>query len=197
MRGLNLVDNLLQDLRFAVRQLRKSPGVHIHRDLHAGARHVRQRRHLRLRGCRADQAAALSDPSRLVGVYESVAMFPQSNLSYADYLDWKRLNNVFTSLAAYQTGGMTLSTPEGAQRARGARVSDDFFRTLGVTPILGRDFRPGEDLPAAAAHGDAELRHVAETLRRAARRPRTIGDAQRHAERDCRRPAAGISFRSG
>ena len=150
MRGVNLVDNLLQDARFAMRQLRKSPAF-------ASTAICT----LALGMCAsvaifAFVDAALIKPlpyanaSRLVGVYESVAMFPQSNLSYADYIDWKRLNNVFTSLAAYQTGGMTLSTPEGAQRARGVRVSDDFFRTLGVTPILGRDFRPGEDLPAAA-----------------------------------------------
>jgi len=150
MRGLNLVDNLLQDGRFALRQLRKSPAF---ASTAIGT--------LALGMCASVAIFAFVDaalitplpylhPSRLVGVYESAPMFPQSNLSYADYVDWKRLNNVFTSLAAYQTGGMTLSTPEGAQRARGVRVSDDFFRTLGVTPSLGRDFHSGEDLPAAA-----------------------------------------------
>jgi macrolide transport system ATP-binding/permease protein len=150
MRGLNLVDNLLQDARFTMRQLRKSPAF--------ASTAIST---LALGMCASVSIFAFVDaalikplpyphPSRLVGVYESVAMFPQSNLSYADYVDWKRLNNVFTSLAAYQTGGMTLSTSEGAERARGVRVSDDFFRTLGVTPILGRDFRPGEDSPAAA-----------------------------------------------
>ncbi len=87
--------------------------------------------------------------SRLVGVFERVEMFPRSNLSYLDYLDWKRLNSVFVSLSAYQGGGMTLTTPTGAQQVRAARVSDDFFRTLGVMPILGRDFRSGEDLVGA------------------------------------------------
>jgi predicted permease len=150
MRGVNLVDNLLQDARFAARQLRKSPAF-------ASTAICT----LALGMCASVAIFAFVDaalikplpyinPSRLVGVYESAAMFPQSNLSYADYIDWKKLNNVFTSLAVYQTGGMTLSTPDGAERARGVRVSDDFFRTLGVTPILGRDFRPGEDLPAAA-----------------------------------------------
>src|SRR5260370_40584306 len=42
-----------------------------------------------------------------------------------------------------------LSTPEGAQNARGARVSDGFFRTLGIAPVLGRDFYAGEDSPGA------------------------------------------------
>ncbi len=41
---------------------------------------------------------------------------------------------------------MILTTSSGAQPTRGARVTDGFFRTLGVTPVLGRDFAPGEDL---------------------------------------------------
>jgi hypothetical protein len=79
-------------------------------------------------------------------VFESVPLFPQSNLSYPDYLDWKKLNTVFSSLDAYQHTGFLLSTSTGAQPARGARVSDGFFRTLGVAPVLGRDFRKEEDL---------------------------------------------------
>jgi predicted permease len=42
-----------------------------------------------------------------------------------------------------------LATPTGAQLAPGARVSAGFFRTLGVAPILGRDFSDGEDRPSA------------------------------------------------
>jgi predicted permease len=91
-----------------------------------------------------------ADPSRLVGVYESVPMFPRSNLSYLDYLDWKRMNTVFSSLSAYQGNGARLTTQAGAERVPIARVSADFFRTLGVTAGLGRDFRDGEDQPAAA-----------------------------------------------
>ena len=49
----------------------------------------------------------------------------------------------------YENDGFLLKTPAGAQLADGARVSDGFFRTLGVAPMLGRDFRAGEDLPAA------------------------------------------------
>jgi predicted permease len=149
MRGFNLIDHLLHDLRFAVRQLWKTPGF-------TGTAILM----LALGMCAsvaifAFVDAALLKPlpyqnsSRLVGVFESVKMFPQSNLSYFDYLDWKKNNNVFSSLDVYQGNAFILSTPEGAQRAPGARVSDGFFRTLGVTPLLGRDFYPGEDLPAA------------------------------------------------
>jgi len=149
MRGFNLIDNLLHDLRFALRQLWKTPGFTSTAILM-----------LTLGMCAsvaifAFVDAALLKPlpyqnsSRLVGVFESVKTCPLCNLSYFDYLDWKKNNNVFSSLEAYQGSGFILSTPEGGQRAFGARVSDGFFRTLGVTPLLGRDFYPGEDLPAA------------------------------------------------
>jgi predicted permease len=144
-----LFDGLLQDGRFSIRQLRKAPIFTAAAVLTLAL------------GLAASVAifgfvdAALIKPlpypmaSRLVGVYETVTLFPRSNLSYDDYLDWKKLNTVFTSLSAYQGAGFLLTTPGGAERAPGARVSDDFFRTLGAVPILGRDFRPGEDLPSA------------------------------------------------
>src|SRR3954449_5532996 len=149
VRGMELTGDLLQDGRFTVRQLRKNPGFTCTAVFT-----------LALGLCASVaifafvDAALLTplpyrDPSRLVGVYEAVQMFPQSNLSYADYRDWKTLNKSFDSLSAYQKSGLTLTAPGGAQRVPGARVSDDFFRTLGVSPVLGRDFRPGEDLPSA------------------------------------------------
>ncbi|HET8967528.1 MAG TPA: ABC transporter permease, partial [Candidatus Acidoferrum sp.] len=63
-------------------------------------------------------------------------------------VDWKKLNTVFSAFDVYENDGFLMSTPEGAQRVTGARVTDGFFRTLGVTPVLGRDFRSGEGEPA-------------------------------------------------
>ena len=134
-------ETVRRDLRFEARQLRRAPGFALTAIFT-----------LALGICAsvtifAFVDAALLKPlpypeaSRLVGVFERVPAFPRSNLSYLDYLDWKRLNSVFASLSAYQGGGMTLRTPAGAQGAPAARVSDDFFRTLGVSPFLGRDFR--------------------------------------------------------
>src|SRR5262249_25791006 len=88
-------------------------------------------------------------PSRLVGVFGSIPLFAQSNLSIPDYLDFKKLNTVFSSLDAYQADGNVLTESSGVQVVRSARVSDGFFRTLAVAPILGRDFYPGEDLAGA------------------------------------------------
>jgi predicted permease len=90
------------------------------------------------------------DPTRLVDVNERAKMFPRSNLSYQDYVDWKKMNKVFSALEAYGGGGYLLSTPSGVEPVQAARVSAGFFRVLGVTPALGRDFYDGEDQPGAA-----------------------------------------------
>jgi predicted permease len=144
-----MLDTLQRDFRFALRQLRQTPGFT------ATAIAV-----LALGICASVtiftfiDAALIKplpyrDPNRLVGVFETNVLAKQSNLSYPDYLDWKRMNTVFASLDVYQNQGYTLTTAEGAQPVRAARVSDGFFRTLGVTPILGRDFATGEDLASA------------------------------------------------
>jgi hypothetical protein len=91
-----------------------------------------------------------SNPAGLVDVTESIGQIPRANLSYQDYLDWKKFNKAFTSFAVCEGSGYLLRTPSGVQPVSGARVSDGFFRTLGVTPIMGRDFYHSEGLSTEA-----------------------------------------------
>ena len=138
-------ETVLQDLRFALRQLRRSPGFAVVAVL------------ILALGMGANLAifafvdAALlkplpyRDPSRLVGLFESIAAGPKYCISYLDYLDWKRSNSSFQTMDAYTGWNFMLASPEGTQLAQGAHVSSGFFRTLGVAPMLGRDFRAEED----------------------------------------------------
>ena len=96
------------------------------------------------------QPLPYSAPNRLMDVAESGTSFQRSDISRADYEDWKRLNHSFSSLDVYTGGGFLLSTPSGSEPVPSARVSDGFFSTLGVKPMLGRDFLPGEDRPGGA-----------------------------------------------
>lgn len=140
----------VQDFRYALRQLRKSPGFAATGIL------------ILTLGIAASTAifgfvdAALIkplpylNPSQLVMVTGSVSVLPRANLSYPDYLDWKKLNQVFTSMDVYRDEGFLVRTSTGTEPVPASRVSDGFFRTLGIAPALGRDFYPGEDLPEAA-----------------------------------------------
>lgn len=144
---MKLFDDVLQDVRFALRQLRKTPGFTWTAILTMALGLCASVAIFTFVDAALLKPLPYRDPPRLVGVFERVEMFPQSNLSYQDYLDWKRLNTVFASFAAYQRNDGILATPSGTERVRLARISDDFLRTLGVEPVLGRDFRAGEDLP--------------------------------------------------
>ena len=143
------MNDMMHDLRYALRQLRKSPGFAVTAVL------------ILALGMSASIAifgfvdAALikplpyADPTRLVYVTESTDMFPRANLSYPDYLDWKKQNQVFSSMDAFNDTGYLLQTSTGAEPVPGVRVTDGFFHTLGIAPTLGRDFYAGEDLPSA------------------------------------------------
>jgi macrolide transport system ATP-binding/permease protein len=147
--GFAWLDTFLQDVRYGVRQFRRNPGF-------AAAAIL-----VLALGIGASVAifafvdAALikplpyKNPARLVAVSESDRAMRRTNLSYLDYLDWKRLNTAFDSLDVWTGNGILLRTTSGTQPARGASVSSGFFRTLGVAPILGHDFHTGDDLSGA------------------------------------------------
>jgi macrolide transport system ATP-binding/permease protein len=142
-------ESVLQDFRFAIRQLRKNPGFTATATLMLALGMCASVAIFAFVDAALLKPLPYRDPSSLVAVFERTSGFPHSNISYPDYLDWKKQNTVFSSLEAFQHTGMILTTSSGAQPTRGARVSDGFFHTLGVTPMLGRDFAPGEDLLSA------------------------------------------------
>ncbi len=86
-----------------------------------------------------------ANPGRLMSVNESNIESPRWPLSYPDYLDWQQTNKSFSSLDVYSEIGYLLRTSSGPEQVQGARVSGGFFQTLGVHPMVGRDFSPGED----------------------------------------------------
>ncbi|HEX4310322.1 MAG TPA: ABC transporter permease [Acidobacteriaceae bacterium] len=143
-------ETVAQDLRYATRQLGKNPGFGITAIAMLAL------------GIGASTAifgfvdAALirplpyKNPSRLVDVDESAPAFPRSNISRDDYDDWKRMNTTLESLDVYNGTGFLLRIGSVSTPVPAGRVSDGFFHTLGVQPMLGRDFRSGEDKPGGA-----------------------------------------------
>jgi macrolide transport system ATP-binding/permease protein len=140
-------ETVAQDLRFALRQLRRSPGFAVTAILVLALGIGASTAIFGFVDAVLIQPLPYAHPNQLVDVDESETVFPRSNLSRYDYEDWKRLNTTLSSLDVYGGTGFLLRTGSISEPILAARVSDGFFRTLGVEPILGRDFRPGEDRP--------------------------------------------------
>ena len=142
---------MTQDLRFTLRQLGKNPGFTSTAILMLALGMCASVAIFAFVDAALIRPLPYRDPARLIGVYETIPQCKYCNLSYLDYLDWKKSNTTLSSLEAYHSNGFILTTPSGVEPANAAQVSAGFFRTLGVSPALGRDFHAGEDL-AGAAH---------------------------------------------
>ncbi len=138
---------VVQDLRFGVRQLRRNPGLALTAILVLALGIGASTAIFGFVDAILIQPLPYAHPIQLVDVDEHEELFPRSNLSRDDFDDWKRLNTTLSSLDVYGGTGFLLRMGSLSEPVPAARVSDGFFRTLGVTPILGRDFRPGEDKP--------------------------------------------------
>jgi len=143
-------ESVFQDLRFALRQMMKNPAYALVAVFILALGMGVSVAIFGFVDAALIQPLPYANPNRLMAVDESGELFPQSNLSYEDYKDWKRLNKSFSSLDVYTGMGYLMRSSSGSEPVPGARVSDGFFSTLGVKMMLGRGFLPGEDRPGAA-----------------------------------------------
>jgi predicted permease len=146
------MNGFFQDFRFALRQVRKSPGftavVVITLALGIGVNtaifSVVNAVLLRPLGFR--------DADRLVRVWHvpPAKSFPGMttfSVSAANYLDWEKQNHVFDGMAIYTYHGFTITGGDKPEQVDASAVSAGFFSTLGTQPILGRVLSPDEDQP--------------------------------------------------
>ena len=131
-----------------------------------------------------------ADPNRLMAVNESSAESPLWPLAYPDFVDWQRMNKSLSSLDVFTGAGYLLRTRDGAEPVTAGRVSGGFFRTLGVRPILGRDFAAGEDRLGGPNLTLISYARVAAPVWRAKGCRRADGVSGQHRVYDSRRPAA-------
>ncbi len=141
--GGNFIETLIQDLRFSLRILRKSPGFTIVAvltlALAIGANSVvfGVLNGLILRPLNVPRADSL------YGIERSDDDNPVQ--SYPDYLDLRDRNRSFESLAAYRITEAGLDTGDNPSRVFGFEVSGNYFDALGIHPYLGRFFRTSDE----------------------------------------------------
>jgi predicted permease len=145
-RGVKVIGELLQDIRYGLRMLRKNPGFAavsiLTLALGIGANTAM---------FSVVQGVVLAplryfQPDRLVMVLESNLQFPQDAISYPNFLDWQRSARSFQQMAVirlYQ--GYDLTAPGAPEHLDGNELSSGFFGALGVELALGREFSLQED----------------------------------------------------
>jgi predicted permease len=145
-----VLEHLAQDLQFALRHLVKAPGFALTAVLTMALGFGAALAIYAFADAALVEPLPYRDPSRLVEVTERSRQVAHANMSYLDYVDWKRQQTVFTGFDFHNGRRLSLTTPSGLVPVRGARVSPGFFATLGVAPSAGRDFRDGDDNPNGA-----------------------------------------------
>ena len=144
--GGNLIETVIQDVRFGLRVLRKSPGFTVVAvftlALAIGANAVAfgVLNALILRPLNVPQ------PESLYGIDRARDDPTQQSLqSYPDYLDLRDRNRSFDALAAYGIAEAGLDTGENPSRAWVYEVSGNYFDALEVHPYLGRFFHASDE----------------------------------------------------
>src|SRR6266851_3061066 len=144
------METLLQDLRYGLRMLAKSPGFTgiaiLTLTLGIGANTAL---FSVVNGVLLNPLA-YPDSGQLVALYGKTAGFDHAPIAYLNFLDWQRDTQSFSSMAIYRNQDYNFIGTGEAERLSGYMISADFFSTLGVRPILGRTFRPDDDHPGAA-----------------------------------------------
>ena len=143
------LESMMQDLRFAARQLRKNPGFAGTAILVLALGMAASLTIFAFVDAALFQPLPYQNPSRLVVAYETTGSCRECEFSYPDYQDWKKTNTVFSSFEAWDASVYLWRSPDGVQAVRSAHVSGGFFRSLGVAAMLGRVFTDTDDTPAA------------------------------------------------
>ncbi len=140
------MNNFLNDIKYAFRQLRKSPGFTAVAVLTLA---------LGIGACTAIFSVVngvllrplpFEQPDQLVQLWEG-APRAEIRASGPTFSDWSKADTVLENLAAYSPTALNLTGRSTPERLRGLRVSAEYLRVFRLNPILGRGFRPEEDQP--------------------------------------------------
>jgi putative ABC transport system permease protein len=154
-RRITWLQDLLQDIRYGLRVLRKSPGFTTVAVLTLALGIAANTIVFSVVNAVMYRKPPVPGPDRVVVVSSTSAVdsstpdrvYSQLQVSGPDYLDWRAQNSSFSAMAAAEFDNFTISGGTTPERASGARVSPEFFNVLGVAPAFGRAILPGQDQP--------------------------------------------------
>lgn len=138
---------LFNDLRYALRQLRKSPGFAITAVLMLALGICANSTVFSwINATLLDPIPGAQRPGELVSLMRGQwNPSPAPPLSYPDYRDLRERNKSFSGMLAYHHDWLTLTGGDRTERIYVANVSGNYFDVLGIRPVLGRFFRIDEE----------------------------------------------------
>jgi predicted permease len=136
---------LIEDIRFGLRSLRRNPGFTAVALLTLALGIGANTAVFSIVNGVLLNALPFGDPDKLVVLFESKPNFKEGSISYPNFLDWQRENRGLASIAAYRPDSFSLTGSGEAEQVPGEMLSAGFFSTLGVKPLIGREFTSQED----------------------------------------------------
>jgi predicted permease len=135
----------MNDLKFALRQLCKSPGFTLIAVITLALGIGANTAIFSVVNAVLLKPLPFPSPDRLVAVGSTNLKDPDgahqfNSLSYPDFFDFRNQNRTFHAIACYRGGNYALVSDQGAQNIKGLKVSADFFDVLGVKPAIGHGF---------------------------------------------------------
>jgi putative ABC transport system permease protein len=144
------LEQLLEDMRFGLRLLRKNPGFTLVAILTLAL------------GIGANAAVfsvvyavllrplPYKDPSSLLVLHETTPKVGDVSVSFPNFIDWRAASRTFRQMAAVQAVDFNLAGVTQPENISGDAVSPNFLSMMGVRPFLGRDFDASEEKPGTA-----------------------------------------------
>ncbi len=145
------MQTLWQDLKYAARTLRKSPGFTLVAVLTLALGIGANSAIFSVVHSALLQPLPYENPDRLYIIWESASQvgFPKNTPAPANFFDWQARSQSFSKMSALYTDGMNLTGDGQPEFLAGAQVSANFFEVFGVQPQRGRGFVRGEDAAGA------------------------------------------------
>jgi putative ABC transport system permease protein len=146
--GWRWLETLLQDLRYAFRMLRKSPGFTAVAILTLALGIGANTAIFSAVNAILFESLPYPHPERIMSIW-GIFQGARSQVTFFNYRELLERNRSFDALAIYELWQPSMTGPNEPERLNGQNVTYGYFRALGVEPAMGRDFQPSDD----AYHG--------------------------------------------
>ncbi len=161
MRRVTYIENFLQDVRYGLRQLRRSPGFTAVAVLTLALGIGANTAIFTLVNAAILKPLPYPHPDRLVVLGARAPKKPQNDLTLvrpSEFLEWRNHAQSFASVVLMQAIPVNTQGQDGAEQIAGLWTTSELFRVFGFAPVLGRAFtdqetHPGENNVAILSHG--------------------------------------------